>query len=89
MNISSASRWLTALLFCLWSLPAAAQFTPISGNYIHTSTDTYGLTIGDNTQSNLRIAGTASGPAGYGLIQTFRNGTTQGGTCHCNATAVM
>ncbi|NLR62398.1 hypothetical protein HGH93_30180 [Chitinophaga polysaccharea] len=47
---------------------------------IATNTDVYGLKIGDITQSNLRIAGTAGGATGTGLIQTFINGATAGGS---------
>ncbi|MBC9933079.1 hypothetical protein [Chitinophaga qingshengii] len=53
--------------------------TPIANLDIATNTNTFGLKIGDANQSNIRIAGTAAGAAGYGIIQTFTNGSTAGG----------
>lgn len=53
--------------------------TPVAMLDIATTTNVYGFKIGDNSNSNLRIAGTAGGAAGYGLLQTFVNGTTPGG----------
>lgn len=53
--------------------------SPIAPLDITTSSNTFGLKIGDAAKSNIRIAGTAEGPDGYGLIQTFTNGTTAGG----------
>ncbi|QJB42423.1 hypothetical protein HF324_33065 [Chitinophaga oryzae] len=53
--------------------------SPIAPLDIATSTNTFGLKIGDAAKSNIRIAGTADGAEGYGLIQTFTNGTTAGG----------
>lgn len=54
--------------------------TPATMLDIATKTDVYGLNIGDNNNSSLKIAGTASGVNGYGLLQTFVNATTPGGS---------
>ncbi|MCL4250310.1 MAG: hypothetical protein KJ065_19325 [Anaerolineae bacterium] len=53
--------------------------TPSLPLEIRTTADVYGLTIGDTSNSHLNIAGTARGPSGYGLIQTFVNGSSPGG----------
>lgn len=53
--------------------------SPIAPLDVATTTNTFGLKIGDAAKSNIRIAGTAEGAEGYGLIQTFTNGTTAGG----------
>ncbi|TSC88693.1 MAG: hypothetical protein G01um10145_860 [Microgenomates group bacterium Gr01-1014_5] len=47
---------------------------------VYTATDVYAVAFGDNTSSNsnLRIAGTAGGATGYGLIQMFQGNTTGG-----------
>jgi hypothetical protein len=53
--------------------------TPIAPFHVYTNTDTYGIVTGDNSNSSLRISGTAGGSTGYGLLQTFIGGTTTGG----------
>jgi len=52
---------------------------PASKLDVYTNTDTYAASFGDAANSNLKIAGTAGGATGYGLIQTFTGGTTAGG----------
>lgn len=52
---------------------------PGAGLDIYTNGDSYGIRIGDSSNSNLRIAGTAGGATGYGLLQTFTGGSNAGG----------
>jgi hypothetical protein len=46
---------------------------------VTTNSDIYGIRVWDASNSQLRIAGTAGGPTGYGLLQTFVGGSTAGG----------
>lgn len=51
---------------------------PATRMHLFTNSDVYGLTVGDTVNgSNLKIAGTASGDMGYGLLQMF-SGSTAG-----------
>jgi hypothetical protein len=51
--------------------------SPSTKMHVFTNADAYGLTIGDTAGSSLKIAGTASGDMGYGLLQMF-SGSTAG-----------
>jgi hypothetical protein len=51
---------------------------PIAKLDIFTNTSVFGLKIGDEASSNIRIAGTAGGPTGYGSIQTYSAGVIGG-----------
>lgn len=52
----------------------------VKGLHIFNNNDVYGLVVGDNTQSNIRISGTSGGANGSGLIQTFVSGETTNGS---------
>jgi hypothetical protein len=54
--------------------------SPATPFHVFTNADVWAVTIGDATSSNrnLKIAGTAGGVSGYGLLQTF-SGSTAGG----------
>lgn len=51
---------------------------PIAPLDIFTNTSMFGLKIGDEANSNIRIAGTSGGATGYGSIQTYYGGQLGG-----------
>lgn len=52
--------------------------TPGTSLDVFTNTDVYGIRTGDSANANLRISGTATGPNGYSLLQSFRGNTASG-----------
>nr|WP_068890589.1 hypothetical protein [Pedobacter panaciterrae] len=65
--------------FPLTGAVGIGTLNPLNALHVYTNSDLYGIITGDGANSNLRISGTASGAAGYGLIQTFIGGSDKGG----------
>jgi len=51
---------------------------PVAPLHVFTNSDAWGIYVGDSANSHLRIAGTAGGDTGYGLIQEATTGGAMG-----------